>query len=184
MSYRTTLAVVVCFLTAVSLATAAPSQKSKSRHKPKKVVAKAEAPLQAKQENQFVTVDEFVKAKRAAGTPVSIEGYAVVGTKSGSDVRLAVVDSVDHVLSASDADKFAKEGAVATIPAAAVAKHAAWAMTEKGVRRFTMYVGTTSALKALHDTVAKIRVTGRCSGRLINVSGLEYADDNGDWKKL
>lgn len=146
--------------------------------------AKAESPVTPKQENQFVTVEEFVKGKRAAGTPVSVEGYAVIGMKIGSGVKLVIVDSVDHVLSAADANKFGAGGAAATIAAGAVAKHPNWGMTAKGMNRFAMFTGAGSAQKQLHDTVAKVRVTGRATGRSISVTGMEYTDDNGDWKKL
>ena len=178
MSHRPALAFAIIL---VAVAAIAPAQAQRRHHKP---APKAEAPVTPKQENQFVTVEEFVRAHRGGGTPVSVEGYAVYAIKSGSGVKLALVDSVDHVLSASDANKFAAGGASATIPAGAVAKHPSWGMTAKGLARFAMYTGAGSAQKSLHDTVAKVRLTGRASGRSINVTGVEYQDDNGDWKKL
>jgi hypothetical protein len=183
MSYRSALAVALTLAAAASIAVAAPE---KSRKKPAaKVARKASVSVTPKQENQFVTVEEFVKGGRAAGTPVSVEGYAVIGIKSGSGVKLAIVDSVDHVLSTADADKYAAGGASAVIPASALAGHGNWGMSAKGMSRFSMYTGAGHAQKPLHDTVAKMRITGRASGRSISpVTCVEYQDDNGDWKKL
>lgn len=183
MLFRPALAVVLTLAAAAGIAVAAPER---SRKKPSaKSAPKTTVAVTPKQENQFVTVDEFVKARRTAGTPVSVEGYAVVGMKNGSGVKLAIVDSVDHVLNTADADKYAAGGASAVIPASSLASHGNWAMTAKGMTRFSMYTGAGRAQKPLHDTVAKMRITGRAAGRSISpVTCVEYQDDNGDWKKL
>jgi len=141
-----------------------------------------------RQENQFVTVDEFVKGKRAPKTAVSVEGYAVTeGRAADGSLRLVVVDSIDHVLSPTDADNFGKGGAVATIPASLLAKHPSWAWTPKGMQRFAMYAATPAgrAAKQMHDIVTKVRVTGFATGRAISpATKIEYQDDNGEWKTL
>jgi hypothetical protein len=179
---RQFLAASMFLAVALNVGFAAPQRNSK--RKPPKVSAKVEAPVTPRQENQFVTVEEFVKARRAPGTAVSVEGYVVIGVKSGSNLKLDVVDSVDHVLNASDANKFAAGGASATIPGGAISKHPSWGLSVKGMQRFTMYTGPGMAQRQLHDIVPKVRITGRARGKSITVTGVEYADDNGDWKKL
>jgi len=143
--------------------------------------------VSVKQENQFILVDEFVKAGRAMGTVVSVEGYIVVGyrTSDGGE-RLAITDSVDHVLSARDANGLAASGAIATAPASGVKSHAKWAWTSKGILRLVMYTGSGKAQKVLHDTVGKVRVSGIVSAKrtLGTVVKIEEQDDNGDWKAL
>jgi hypothetical protein len=178
---RHALAAALLVAFAAPLVSAAPKQPKK---KPARVAVKAAPELKAKTENQFVTVEDFLRARRANGTPVSVEGYAVVGTKTASGVKLALVDSVDHVLNASDANKFAAGGATALIPASSIAKRATWGMIPKGMTRFAMYTGAGKAQKELHDIVPKVRITGRAAARTINVTGVEFADDNGEWKKL
>src|SRR5687768_4432027 len=99
-----------------------------------------------KQENQFVTVDEFIRARRPAGTAVSIEGYAALGYRAADgSVRLHVLDSVDHILSARDADSAAASGAAAVIPAAGIRLHPSWSWTPKGAMRLPMFTGNGSA---------------------------------------
>lgn len=137
------------------------------------------------QQNQFVTVDEFVKAGRKPGTLVSIEGYIVVAYKTGSSVRAAVNDSVDKVLSAKDADANARSGAKVTVPASLVKGRCAW--SAKGVQKYVMYTGSNHAQKKLHDVVEKMRVTGivgRGKGIIANTTKIEYTDPNGEFKPL
>ena len=155
----------------------------------KKMPAKAVAAVVARpqQHNQFVTVDEFVKSKRAPKTAVSVEGYAVSGFRAADgSLRLTLVDSVDHVLSPADADNFGRAGAAATVPAA-MAKKPAIAWTPKGLQRFGMYAanGAGRAQKQMHDIVPKVRLTGFATGRSISpVTRVEYQDDSGEWKAL
>src|SRR5690349_12426214 len=89
---------------------------------------------QPKEENKFVTVEEFVKAHRGPGTAVSIEGYEVIAyPTSDGGLRLSIVDSVDHVLTAKDAVSFAQGGAAATIPAGTLRAHPHWSWSSKGM---------------------------------------------------
>jgi hypothetical protein len=181
---RTTLAVAIVAATAITMS---PASATPQKKRPAKAAA-AVAAAHPRQENQFVTVDEFVKGRRAPKTAVSVEGYAVSAYKAADgSLRLTLVDSIDHVLSATDADNFGKGGASATIPAPALAKNPRLAWTAKGMQRFGMYAANVSgrAQKQLHDIVAKIRVTGYATGRVITpVTNVEYQDDNGDWKAL
>ena len=141
-----------------------------------------------KQENQFVTVDEFVRGARAPRTPVSVEGYAVTGGKmSDGSLRIVVVDSIDHVLSPTDADNFGKGGAQSTVPAAILARHPAWAWTTKGMQRLAMYSANNAgrAQTQMHDVVTKVRLTGFATGKAINpVTKIEFQDENGEWRAL
>lgn len=164
--------------------TAQPLIKQSKKTKTAKPVKEVSAT--PKQENQFISVDEFVKTKRGLRTAVSVEGYIVVAIRMGDgSVRLSSVDSVDHVLSATDADNFAKGGAGAIIPSSTLAKHPTWALTAKGLQRVTMYTGAGHAQKALHDVVTKVRLTGFAVGKTINpVTKVEYQDDSGEWKTL
>lgn len=167
----------------VSAPTFASPQKKKSAKSAGATIA-----ANPRQENQFVTVDEFVKGKRAPRTAVSVEGYAVSGYKAADgSLHLIVVDSIDHVLSPMDADNFGRAGAHATVPASMLAKHPAWAWSAKGSQRFGMYAANPKghAVRPLHDIVPKVRVTGFAIGRAISpVTKVEYQDDNGDWKNL
>jgi hypothetical protein len=169
-------------LLAATAALAAPSSQKGRKAAP---TAQAAAP---KQENQFVTVEEFVKARRPPRTVVSVEGYIVMGGRASDGcLRLALVDSVDHVLNPKDADKMAAAGAKATVSAPALRKNPRWAWTAKGMQRFVMYAGAVRAQKALHDTVPKVRLTGQTApgkGVLTPVTKIEFQDENGDWKKL
>lgn len=177
---------------ALVLCAASPLLAQKRAHKAphKAVKAATAAPVASvtpKQENQFVTVEEFVKAKRPPRTAVSVEGYAVLGYRSadGSE-SLALVDSVDHVLNARDANGQAAAGARATIPASVLKRHPSAGWSAKGLERVLMYTGAGQAQKPLHDTVAKVRVTGLTAGgaKISPATKLEYQDDNGDWKTL
>lgn len=138
--------------------------------------------------NRFITVDEFHRAKRKPASFVSIEGYAVLGYRlSDGTVRLAMVDSVDHVLSATDANKFAAAGAFCSVRAAAVKKNPKLAFPGKYLRKMVMYTGPGIARICLHDVVTKLRVTGSVSkarATLDPVAQVEFMDDNGDWKTL
>lgn len=161
------------------------STAQRGHHRASKV--ESQAYTAPKQENQFQTVDEFVKAHRAAGATASAEGYMVVAFRaSDGGARLALADSVDHVLSARDANGAAKSGGWAIVSASAARRHPGWGFSAKGLQKYAMYTGSGSAQKVLHDTVPKIRVTGRVSGRnTINpVTRIEYADENGEWKLL
>ncbi len=171
---------VVIGLTAATCS-AATIQKKHTTKKPatKKAVAAKIIPVTARQENQFVTVDEFVKIKKASKTVVSVEGYVVEAYTTGSNVTLMLVDSVDHVLSAKDADSFARAGATCTVPPN---KKSNWALSAKGLHKIIMYTGKGHAETALNDTPAKIRITGLVAGRGIisPVTNVEYQNDNGD----
>lgn len=180
---RIAVASIALIITTAAVASAAPQKKKHI------VVASAatsyEKDAQAKQENQFVTVEEFVKAHRASGTGVSVEGYAVIICSSNGGLRIHVVDSVDHVLSATDANNFAHGGAVAQISSSGLRKHPSWAWSG-GMKKLAMYTGPGVATTALHDTVAKIRLTGWAggAGHMGQVTRVEFQDDNGDWKRL
>lgn len=176
-------AVTAVLITALPATILAAPQKKKS-------AKAAPAPLAAnpRQENQFVTTDEFVKGKRAPKTAVSVEGYAVSGYRAADgSLRLTLVDSIDHVLSPTDANNFGRGGAVATVPASLLKKHPSWAWSAKGTQRFGMYAANAQgrAVKQLHDIVPKVRLTGFATGKTISpVTKIEYQDDNGDWKAL
>jgi len=137
--------------------------------------------------NQFITVDDMVRAKRKPNTTVSVEGYLVVGIRRpDGTVRAWLVDSVDKVLCAKEADALTRTGASLTVPAATL-KRAPCAWNRKGLQRFVMYTGKTKAQVCLNDTMPKVRVTGPVAvGRaaLGPVSRIEYMDINGDWKAL
>jgi hypothetical protein len=100
---------------------------------------------------------------------------------------MVIVDSIDHVLSPTDADNFGKGGAAAIAPASIFSKHPAWAWTPKGMQRLSMYAanGVGRAQRQMHDIVPKVRITGFATGRLISpLTKIEYQDDNGEWKTL
>jgi len=158
----------------------------KSHKTSTKTAPAKEAAVTPKQENQFVTVDEFVKSKKAPHTAVSVEGYAVVGYSVAGGEKIFVVDSIDHVLSPTDANNFAKGGAAGTIPSSAISKHPSWGMSAKGLHKVLMYTGAGTAQKVLHDTPAKVRITGwTAGGKAISpVMKVEYQDENGEWKNL
>ncbi len=183
--------ILTCALLAVTsaLAIGAP-QKKKARKSAAKTGSKAVAgrPVCAKQENQFVTVDEFVKAKREPKIPVSIEGYIVLAHKTGTgSLKLVLVDSVDHVLSAQDANAQASGGAAAIVEAPALKKRAGWDWTAKGMKQFAMFTGPGTAAVNMHDVVPKLRITGFTSlfrSTIDPITGVEVMDDNGDWKAV
>lgn len=141
-----------------------------------------------KDENQFICVEDFRGARRAPRTAVSVEGYLVTCFRqSDGSYRAGLVDSVDHVLSAKDANAFARAGATVTIPARLVRSKSRLAWTSKGIQTWVMYTGPGTAQKMLHDVVPKVRLTGwTAAGKAtINpVTGFEYTDDRGEWKKL
>lgn len=170
---------------ALFLTTAALAAPALQKGKPVKA-APSMAGATPKQENQFVTVDEFVHGKRAAHTAVSVEGYAVLGYRAGDgSLHLMVVDSVDHVLSPQDADNFGKTGATVIVPASITARRPGLAWSAKGMMKHAMYTGSGHAQKALHDVVAKVRVTGFATGKTISpATKVEFQDDNGNWKTL
>lgn len=138
--------------------------------------------------NQFVTVDEFIKAKRPAKTLVSVEGYVVYGRKAGSgEVVLYYVDSVDKIILVKEAQAACKSAARITVPSSFVSSSARRGWTDKGLRRFAMYIGASEPSKAIHDAMPKLRVTGRVAtgrGIVSPATKVEYMDDNGDWKAL
>lgn len=140
------------------------------------------APVRPRPENQFLTVDEYRKSHRAPGTAVSVEGYVVTASK-GSDgsVRAAITDSVDKVLTATEAAKLAAASARITIPARLAARTGlSWA--PKGFQRIVMYSGS----RCLHDAPKKIRVTGLTAkgGAVAPAARVEFEDDNGNWKAM
>ena len=141
-----------------------------------------------KQENQFVTVEEFVKGHRPAGTAVSVEGYAALGFRSGDgSVHLYVVDSVDHILSAGDANAAVGSAAAAIIPAGGIRSNPAWGWSSKGTMRIPMFTGNGTAQKQLRDVAPKVRVTGwMAAGRatISPVTKVEITNDNGEWVSL
>ena len=156
---------------------------------PKPVVTKVSPSKGAwpKEENKFITVEEFRHAKRGAGSAVSVEGYEVIVFPTGDGgLHLSIVDSVDHVLSASDANAFAQGGCVGLVSRSAIQGHPRWSWTSGSMKKFAMYTGPGSATKNLHDVVEKMRFTGWTTGgrATINVTKIEFMDANGDWKVL
>src|SRR5215467_12762425 len=102
-------------LAAVSVVAVGSAQTKKAKKATPKTVSKpvAEREVCARQENQFVTVDEFVRAKRQPKIPVSVEGYVVMASKTGTGaLKMVLVDSVDHVLTAQDAVSQGAAGAI------------------------------------------------------------------------
>lgn len=138
-------------------------------------------------QNRFTTVDDFLHAHRAPRTTVSVEGYAVLAWMDGkTGLRLGIVDSVDHVLSVRDAIASSRSACVAFIPASALKSHPKWALTATGMARFAMYARYGRNVKQLHDTVAKLRITGSYAPpkSVSPVTLVEYQNDNGEWTKL
>src|SRR2546421_435963 len=81
--------------------TGAGAQHKHKKPAPKPVKTAAVKSATPREENKFVTVEEFVHAKRGAGSAVSVEGYEVIVFPTGDGgLHLSIVDSVDHVLSA------------------------------------------------------------------------------------
>jgi len=171
-------------LIAVAALTAAQPQKGK---KPETPSAKGVA-ARPKQHNQFVTVDEFARSRRAPRIAVSVEGYVVLGYRApDGGLRLCLTDSVDHVLNTRDADSSAVGGAVGIVTPAALKKHPRWAWTARGIQRFVMYTGAGRAQRPMHDVVAKMRLTGWTApgrARINPVTKIEFQDENGEWKAL
>ncbi len=171
---RAAVHLTILIVAAASISTASPKP-----HPPK-------TPVPADQ-NRFTTVDDFLHAHRAAGTTVSVEGYVVLATREGkTGLRLALVDSVDHVLSARDAAASSRGGCIARISASALRAHPTWGWTAKGMERFAMFTGSGSALRQLHDTVPKLRITGSYlrPNVVSPVVLVEYQNDDGEWTKL
>lgn len=138
-----------------------------------------------KPQHQYVTVDEYVRTKLPAKTLTSVEGYVVLGVKSGAGFRLDLTDSTDKVLTAKEADATARASCHATVPAA-LARKPGLAWSRRGVQRFIMFTGAAKAQKKLNDMMPKLRVTGQAAGKgVINpVTLVEYTDDNGDWRPV
>ena len=137
-------------------------------------------------ENTFVTVDEFLRAKRPSGTLVSVEGYFVTLVRSGSSAVGSLVDSTDKVLSASDAAAMARTGARCTIAIGGKGR-SRWTMTRKGLVGLAMYTGGSKPSTCVQDTPPKVRLqgmTGKGRGVLVSVRQIEYQDENGDWRIL
>lgn len=154
---------------------------------PQRRPAKPDPVARAKQENQFITVEDFRNAGRAPKTAVSVEGYVVLAQRmADGGLLLVLVDSVDHVLSAKDADATARSGAAAVLPAAYVKKRPGWGWTPKAMQRFAMYTGAGRAQKNLHDVVVKLRLTGFVrAGTTVNpVTSVEFMDESGNWKPI
>lgn len=137
--------------------------------------------------NSFVTVDEFVRSRRPAGTPVRVEGYFVTVLKtSGNSATCGLVDTTDKVLSASDAAATARAGAACTVPLGGKGK-GRWVMTRKGLLSLAMYSGSSKPTTFVQDTPPKVRVTGitgKGRATIVNVSRIEYQDENGEWKNF
>lgn len=183
MKQNSAIALGVAALALFSVAAGAQHKYKKPKPAPAPAPGKVAYP---KEENKFVTVEEFVKAHRGAGSAVSIEGYEVIAfPTSDGGLQLNIVDSVDHVLTAKDAVGFAQGGAVGIIPASALRGHPGWGWSNSGMKKYAMWTGPGTATKELHDIVAKMRFTGFTSGgRTINLTKIEFADDNGDFRAL
>ncbi|HSV75150.1 MAG TPA: hypothetical protein VLH79_15435 [Chthonomonadales bacterium] len=138
--------------------------------------------------NQFITVHEMINARRAPNTAVSVEGYFVVAIRQPDGaVRAWLVDSVDKVLSAQEADAMARTGATLSVPSAFIRQSARRAWCHRGLQRFVMYTGTTRAQVNLNDTMPKVRVTARTvrgRGALGPAARIEFMDDNGHWRAM
>lgn len=170
---------------------AAPARKSThvKRSAPTRKTAAASLPVASpKPPQQFVTVDEFVKARCAYRTPVSVEGYAVFGYKeSTGSLLLTVIDSVDHVLNADDAIKMSAGAPTAILPSQYQKAYPGWAWDTKAMKKYTMYAGAGRPQTELHDVIEKLRLTGwvGASRLTINpVSKIEFMDPDGNWKVL
>jgi hypothetical protein len=138
--------------------------------------------------NQFMEVDEFVKAHRTPHTLVSVEGYIVLASRAANGtIRIYITDSVDHVMSAKDALSLAKGGAAGIIIPHDAKVHPGWALSSAKLNRYAMYIQSGKSIKMAHDTVTRVRITGSVfKGRgIINpVTKMEYTDENGDWKTM
>lgn len=166
---------LVCALLAPQIG--AHAQKSKA-------TASVKAPSAA---NQFVTVVEFQRARRAAGTNVSIEGYVVLSQAVGSrSARLNLVDSTDKVLSALEAKQSAKTAVRCSVPLGSKRKPR-WAMTAKGLHKLCMYTVKGKRCVAVNDSPVKVRIQGKVGKdrvSLATVTKIEYHDDFGEWREL
>jgi hypothetical protein len=175
------LAIAVC----VGAVVGAPAQRRAHRRSSEGGASAAAA--RPKQENQFICVEDFKTARRAPRTAVSVEGYLVTCFhQPDGGYRAALVDSVDHVLSARDATAFGRAGASVTIPARFVRSKGRLAWSAKGIQTWVMYTGQGTAQRMLHDVIPKVRLTGWTAGgaSISPVTGFEYADESGEWKKL
>ena len=105
---------------------------------------------------------------------------------SDGSETLVLVDSIDHVLSATDADNFGRGGVRSVVPGRLAARRAALGWGGKGLERFVMYTGAGHAQRQVHDTVAKVRVTGFLARKatISPATKVEFQDENGDWKAL
>lgn len=174
--------VLTLSLATTTVALSQRGKRTRSTHMPKATAAKPQL------HNQFVTVEEFIRSQRAPRTPVSVEGYIVVGCllPNGS-LRLSLTDSVDKVLSAEDANALMQTGATCVVPVSEVKKSVQRGWTRQGMQRFVLYTGPGRAKTALHDVVEKMRITGwTAKGRatIDPVTDIEYMDENGEWKSL
>lgn len=137
--------------------------------------------------NTFYTIDEFKAAGRKVGTPVTVEGYIVTGSPSGGNFAFRLVDSVDKVLSGKDAERLAAVAVRCTVTPPVLKRSPGLAWSRNGAQKFTMYIGGDRAIRALHNEVDKIRVTGRVGpgvGVINPVTQVEIMDTNGEWKPL
>lgn len=138
-----------------------------------------------KPHDRFVTVSEFIQAKRPAGTNVSIEGYFVTAMKSGkSSATCVLVDSTDKVISAKDAQVCARGGVRCLVTLGSKGKPR-WVISRKGLLSLAMYTGTRQPATYLQDAPPKLRVQGLVGKQRATVSSvikIEYQDENGEWR--
>jgi len=158
------------------------AQSSKKKKKTATPVAQVKVPA-VKDAYQFITVGELIASKAKANTLVSVEGYFVEGFDEGGQHRLILVDSVDRVISTSDADKAVGRGVVCF---ANPKDHSTWTMTKNRIGGLVMYTGKKSAERLLTEIPPKVRITGTKAGQkqLQPILKIEYMDDNGYFKAL
>lgn len=173
------IGLAAAFVLLAALGTGAEAQRSAKKKTPTLTPPKPH--------NRFITVIEFRKARRPAGTIVSVEGYILSALKSGRRiVTLEIVDSTDQVLSAADAQKTARGGirSSVTVPDRA---HPLWTLTSKGLLRLSMYTGAARAARVVQDAPPKVRVqglVGKPGATLSRLQKIEYQNADGDWKEL